>query len=193
MGTDIASFAKQLKEEGIEAAKAEASKIIGEAEKKAEKILNQAKLDSEKLEKDTQTRIAQNRARSEDEVRLVVRDLILNFKKQVEDVGVDLLKGKIAKALKEEDIVKSAVKDFLKNKDKKIDWEVSFSKDYSEKLAKEVVGMFKGNDAKVGEALSKVGFEIKQDNEVFEVTEDSITASFRELLSPALKKLLETK
>jgi V/A-type H+-transporting ATPase subunit E len=191
MGTDIASFAKQLKEEGIEAAKAEAAKIIEEAQKKAEKIISTAKSDSEKLEKDTQTRIQQNRVRSEDEMRLVARDLIINFKKKVEDVGVDLLKGKVAETLKDDAIVKSAVKDFLKDKKGDLDWEVSFGKDYSEKLAKEIVAMFKGNSAKLGEAINKAGFEIKQGNEVFEVTEDSVTEAFKQLLSPALKKLLE--
>jgi V/A-type H+-transporting ATPase subunit E len=191
MGTDIASFAKQLKEEGIEAAKAEAAKIIEEAQKKAEKIINTAKADSEKLEKDTQTRIQQNRLRSEDEIRLVARDLTINFRKKVEDIGVGLLKGKIAEALKDEAIVKTAVKDFLKDKKDKLDWEVSFSKDYSEKLAQEILAMFKGNNAKLGEAITKAGFEIKQGNEVFEVTEDSVTEAFKQLLSPALKKLLE--
>ena len=82
MGTDVASFAKQLKEDGIEAAKAEAAKILDEAQKKADKIINAAKAESDKLEKETQTRIQQNRTRSEDEMRLVARDLLISFRKK---------------------------------------------------------------------------------------------------------------
>jgi hypothetical protein len=50
----------------------------------------------------------------------------------------------------------------------------------------------KGADAKLGEALLKAGFEVRHGNEVFEITEDSITESFKKLLSPELKKLLES-
>ena len=54
MGTDVASFAKQLREDGIEAAKAEAAKILEEAQKKADKLISAAKLEIEKLEQNSE-------------------------------------------------------------------------------------------------------------------------------------------
>ena len=42
MGMDVATFAKQLREDGIEAAKAEAAKILTDARKEAEKIVSAA-------------------------------------------------------------------------------------------------------------------------------------------------------
>lgn len=194
MGTDVASFAKQLKEDGIEAAKAEAAKILEEAQKKADKIINAAKAESDKLEKETQTRIQQNRTRSEDEMRLVARDLLINFRKKIEEVGVGLLQGQVAEALNSEDVIKTAITELLKEQSSGKNWEVSLSDKLGESLAQVVLSMFKakGADAKLGETLSKAGFEVRHGNEVFEVTEDSITDSFKKLLSPALKKLLES-
>ena len=194
MGTDVASFAKQLKEDGIEAAKAEAAKILDEAQKKADKIINAAKAESDKLEKETQTRIQQNRTRSEDEMRLVARDLLISFRKQIEKVGVNLLQGQVAEALNDGEVIKTAITELLKEQSSGKNWEVSLSGKLGPNLAQVVVNMFKakGADAKLGEALLKAGFEVRHGNEVFEITEDSITESFKKLLSPELKKLLES-
>ncbi|MDD3000121.1 MAG: hypothetical protein PHF29_00015 [Candidatus Riflebacteria bacterium] len=194
MGTDVASFAKQLKEDGIEAAKAEAAKILEEAQKKADKIINAAKAESDKLEKETQTRIQQNRTRSEDEMRLVARDLLINFRKKIEEVGVNLLQGQVAEALNSEEVIKTAITELLKEQSSGKNWEVSLSDKLGQNLAQIVLSMFKakGADTKLGETLTKAGFEVRHGNEVFEVTEDSITESFKKLLSPALKKLLES-
>ncbi|MGI6446333.1 MAG: hypothetical protein ACOX2I_11665 [Candidatus Ozemobacteraceae bacterium] len=194
MGTDVASFAKQLKEDGIEAAKAEAAKILDEAQKKADKIINAAKAESDKLEKETQTRIQQNRTRSEDEMRLVARDLLISFRKKIEEVGVNLLQGQVAEALNDGEVIKTAITELLKEQSSGKNWEVSLSGKLGPNLAQVVVNMFKakGADAKLGEALLKAGFEVRHGNEVFEITEDSITESFKKLLSPELKKLLES-
>lgn len=194
MGTDVASFAKQLKEDGIEAAKAEAAKILDEAQKKADKIINAAKAESDKLEKETQTRIQQNRTRSEDEMRLVARDLLISFRKKIEEVGVNLLQGQVAEALNDGEVIKTAITELLKEQSSGKNWEVSLSGKLGPNLAQVVVNMFKakGANAKLGEALLKAGFEVRHGNEVFEITEDSITESFKKLLSPELKKLLES-
>ena len=62
-------------------------------------------------------------------------------------------------------------------------------------MADVVVASFKekGATAKLTSDLKKIGFEVRAtgENEVFEVTEESVTESFRRLLSPELKKLLE--
>ncbi|MFA6748808.1 MAG: hypothetical protein WCS82_02915 [Candidatus Riflebacteria bacterium] len=194
MGTDVASFAKQLKEDGIEAAKAEAAKILDEAQKKADKIINAAKAESDKLEKETQTRIQQNRTRSEDEMRLVARDLLISFRKKIEEVGVNLLQGQVAEALNDGEVIKTAITELLKEQSSGKNWEVSLSGKLGPNLAQVVVNMFKakGAEAKLGETLLKAGFEVRHGNEVFEITEDSITESFKKLLSPELKKLLES-
>ena len=195
MGTDVASFAKQLREDGIEAAKEEAAKILADARKEAEKIVNTAKSDAAKVEKEAQTRIAQNQSSSESEMRMVARDIIIGMKKKIEEIGTALLKEKVAESLNDKDILKVAITELLKNQQSGKDWEVSLNEKVAKPLADYVVASFKDNGAvaKLVSGLKKAGFEAHAtgENEVFEVTDESITESFRKLLSPELKKLLE--
>ncbi|MFZ5950737.1 MAG: hypothetical protein ACOYXC_08525 [Candidatus Rifleibacteriota bacterium] len=197
MGTDVAAFAKQLKEDGIDAAKKEAESILAEARKEAKKLLDSAKTEIEKMEKDAEGRIAQKRANSEAEIHLAARDLMNSFRKRIEEVGSQLLKGKVAEALNDKDVVKNAISELLKTQKTGQEWELALGATLGKSLADVVVNLFKAEGAtvKLGEELKKAGFEIKagKGNEVIEVTEESITDSFKKLLSPELKKILEAK
>lgn len=195
MGTDVATFARQLKEDGIAAAKTEAAKILADARKEAEKIISQAKAETAKMEKDAQARIQSERHRSEDEIKLVARDLVNSFRKRIEEAGTRLLKSKVAESLNDKEILKNAISELLKNQKTGQEWEVSLGAAVAKPLAETVVALFKekGATAKLSEELAKAGFAMKAGagNEVFEVTEESVTESFKKLLSPELKKLLE--
>ena len=195
MGTDVATFARQLREDGIEAAKTEAAKILADARKEAEKIVNAARTEAAKVEKETQARIQQNRYRSEDELRLVARDLINTLRKKIEETGTRLLKGKIAEGLNDKEIIRTAITELLKNQQSGQKWEITLGAKIAKPLAEAVAAVFRENGAAVqltGE-MAKAGFEMRAtgSNEVFEVTEESVTETFRKLLSPELKKLLE--
>lgn len=195
MGTDVAAFAKQLKEDGIDAAKKEAESILAEARKEAKKLLDGAKVEIEKMEKDAEARIAQKRANSEAEIQLAARDLMNSFRKRIEEVGSQLLKGKVAENLNDKDVVKNAIGELLKTQKTGQEWELSLGEKLGKSLADSVSALFKAEGAtvKLAEELKKAGFELKaaKGNEVIEVTEDSIIESFKKLLSPELKKILE--
>ena len=195
MGTDVASFAKQLREDGIEAAKEEAAKILADARKEAEKIITAAKSEASKAEKEAQNRISQNKDASKSEMRMVERDIIIGLKKKIEEIGTALLKNKVAETLNSEEILKVSVTELLKNQNNGKGWEVALSEKIAEPLANVVIATFKENGAtaKLTAGLKKAGFEARADGEnvVFEVTDESVTETFRKLLSPELKKMLE--
>ena len=54
MASDVAAFAKQLREEGIDAARQEGEAILSEARSKAAKILEDGDLAAKKIQKDMQ-------------------------------------------------------------------------------------------------------------------------------------------
>lgn len=195
MGTDVAAFAKQLKEDGIDAAKKEAESILAEARKEAKKLLDSAKAEIEKMEKDAEHRIAQKRSNSEAEIQLAARDMMNSFRKRIEEVGAQLLKGKVTESLNDKDVVKNAIAELLKNQKKGQEWELALGEKVGKPLADMVTLLFKaeGASVKLVEELKKAGFELKtaKGNEVIEVTEESIVDSFKKLLSPELKKIIE--
>lgn len=197
MGTDVAAFAKQLKEDGIDAAKKEAEGILAEARKEAKKLLDSAKSEVEKMEKDAENRIAQKRTNSEAEIQLAARDLMSSFRKRIEEVGTQLLKGKVAENLNDKEVVKNAISELLKTQKTGQEWELALGEKLGKSLADIVTSLFKaeGASVKLVEELKKAGFELKaaKGNEVIEVTEDSISESFKKLLSPELKKILDAQ
>ena len=195
MGMDVATFAKQLREDGIEAAKAEAAKILTDARKEAEKIVNAAHAEVAKLEKEAKHRISQEKHRSEDEMKLVARDLVSSFRKRIEEVGARLLKGKVAEGLNDKEVIRTAITEMLKTQPSNQKWEVSLGEKIAKPLADVVVALFREKNASVqlGQELAKAGFEMRAGggNEVFELTDESVTDTFKKLLSPELKKLLQ--
>lgn len=198
MASDVAAFAKQLREEGIEAAKRESEAILSEARSKAAKIIEEAESAAQKTQQEMQDAVAQNRQRSEAELKLVARDLILKIKHQIEQVAAWLLKDKAAEALSVEETLKTALIEVVKSNRSGKDWEVSLGPVVGEPLAKVVVeSLFKeaGAEVKLMEGFKKAGFTLtsQSGSQVIEVSDDSLTDAFRSLLSPELQKMIDQK
>ncbi len=198
MGTDVASFARQLKEDGIEAAKKEADKLIEAARAKAKEIQDEAKASISRMEKEAQEQIDRDRKKAEADLKLVGRDLVLGVRKTIEETAAALLKQSVSKALSTEDTVKTGLLELLKTQKTGREWELALGPTVGKKLATTVVeDLFKqaGALAKLKSALEKEGFQLtsKGGTEVIEVTEDSVVEAFRRLLSPELAIILGQK
>ncbi len=196
MASDVAAFAKQLREEGIEAAKQESEAILSDARSKAAKIIEEAESAAQKTQQEMQDAVARSRQRSEAELKLVARDLILKIKQQIEQVAAWLLKDKVAKALSVEDTLKTALIEVVKSNQSGKNWELSLGPVVGEPLAKVVVeSLFReaGAEVKLTEGFKKAGFTLtsQSGSQVIEVSDDSLTDAFRSLLSPELQKMLD--
>lgn len=198
MGTDVAAFAKQLKKDGIDAAKQEAEKILAQAREEADKIVSDAKVSAEKLDKESQLKIAQHRQRSEAEMKLVARDLINSLRARIQEIASALFQAETAKALDDKKVLKNVITEIIKTHGKTSKtWEVSINEKSSKEFSDYVLQLFKEKDAKatVKKELKKSGFELseKKGSEVIEVTEESITEAFKGFLSAELKKIFDSE
>lgn len=195
MSMDVATFARQLRRDGVEAARHEADKIVEDARKEAERIKADAEKLAVKLEKEAQANIERQKQRASDEMKLLARDLTAAFRAGIEEAGARLLREKVADNLNDKKIVQEAIKELISSQESGRDWEVALGQKVAKPLADVVVKLLKakGSKAIIAQELSRAGFEMREadGNEVFEVTEDSVTDSFRKLLSPELRKLLE--
>ena len=198
MGTDVAAFARQLKEDGIEAARQEAEKILSEANSKALSIIEEAKKQVEKREKEQEAEIAVRRQRMEAELRLVARDLIIEVRQRVEQIAVLLLKTEVSKALSDKKIVESAISKLVDAYAGKTDWRIALGTETRKRLAEHAVNdLFKRKSANVTlvEGLKQAGFELSQgkSSEVIELSEDSVSEAFRQLMSVELSRIITEK
>lgn len=195
METDVAAFARILKQDGIDAARAEAALILEEAQSRAAEIVGQARVAAERALSDAQSEIENRSRRLEGELRLVARDTLLKVREEIERVALLLLKGPIEAALAADEVVRAAVVELARSSGQGREWEIRVGARIGRDLARAVVDdLFKGPGAGVTlvEELRASGLEFRSSlGEVLELSEDSVAAVLRRLMSPELNRLLD--
>lgn len=194
MAMDVATFTKQLREDGVTAARQEADKILAEAKQRAQAIENEGRQAAAQAIKDGESKIQKERVRAEAELKLVARDLLLGVKKRIEAVAVMLLREKISGALGSADVVKTALVELLKQQKAGQDWELALGPTVGKSLSDATVNeLFKTAEAKgkLAQALTQEGFALREKTEVIEVTEESVSEACRRMMSSDLRKLLD--
>ena len=197
METDVAAFAKLLKQDGIDAARAEASGILDKARAQAAEIKLQATAAAEKLLRDARSEIESQRQRQAVEIRLVARDTILEVKEEIERVALLLLRQPIGEALSADEVVRAAIVELVRNSAPGQEWEIRVGPRIGKALVQATVNdLFKGREGAVTliEEFRRSGLEFRTGaGEVLELSEESVTEVFRRLMSPELSRLLDSR
>jgi len=197
METDVAAFAKLLKQDGIDAARAEASGILDEARTRAAEIVRQAQAAAGKVLRDAQSEIESLRQRQAVEIRLVARDAMLKVKEEIERVALLLLRQPIAEALTADEVVRAAIVELVQNSASGQEWEIRVGPRIGKALVQATVNdLFKGREAAATliEEFRRSGLEFRSGaGEVLELSEESVTDLFRRLMSPELSRLLDSR
>ncbi len=197
METDVASFAKQLKQDGIDAARAEAAAILEEARAQATAIQQQARAAAEKILRDTRSEIESQRQRQAVEIQLVARDTMLRVRDEIERVAQLLLRQTIGKALAADEVVRAAIVEMIRSSVPGQEWEIRVGPGIGKALVQAAVNdLFKGREGAVTlvEEFGKSGLEFRSGSgEVLELSEESVAEVFRRLMSPELGRLLDSR
>jgi len=195
--TDVAAFARQLKQDGIEAARAEAARILEEARAQAGGILQQAEAAAAKTQADALASIERERQRFFAEIRLAARDTLLSVRRDIEHVAARLLRTRIGDALATDEVVRAAIVELIKDPPPGKQWEISFGPRVGKALVEAVVNdLFKGREASIAlrEELHRTGLEFRAsgEGEVLELSEESVAEAFRRIMSPELNRLIDS-
>ncbi len=192
---DVATFAQQLKQDGIDAARIEAERILADARNQATAIETQARQNAERLRAEAEAQSRQLRERAEAEMRLVARDLIGMAKAQLDQVLLRVLALDAAKALSDRPIVEGALREVLRDCGRG-DWTLTLGESTANALGADALARLFGSDAArvaVRGKLAEAGFEVvpPEGNQVLEITASSVAEQFRRLLAPELAKLVD--
>jgi len=197
METDVAAFARQLKQDGLDAARAEASRILDETRAQAAEILQQARAAAEKLLRDAQSEIESHSRRQAVEIRLVARDTMLKVKEEIERVALLLLRQPIGEALAADEVVRAAIVEMVQSGVPGQEWEIRVGPRIGRALVQATVSdLFKGREAAATlvEEFRRSGLEFRSGaGEVLELSEESVAEVFRRLMSPELSRLLDSR
>lgn len=195
--TDVAAFARQLRQDGVDAAKAEAERILAEARSQAGEIRRQAREAADAAHAEARAGIEKERRRFAIEIGMVARDTMLKTRQEIEGVVMRLLRAKIGSALATEEIVRTAIVELIRNPAPENAWEIGFGPRIGRALVEAVVSdLFKGREAAIAlvEEFGSAGltFRAADGAEVLELSEESVAAAFRQMLSPELKQLIDS-
>lgn len=197
METDVAAFARLLKQDGIDAAHAEAAVILDEARAQAAEIVQQAQAAAATILRDAQAEIEGLRQRQAVEIRLVARDTMLKVKEEIERVALLLLRQPIGAALASDEVVRAAVVELVGNSAPGQEWEIRVGPKIGKALVQATVNdLFKGREAAVTlvEEFRRSGLEFRSGaGEVLELSEESVAEQFRRLMSPELNRLVDSR
>lgn len=80
---NIESLIAQLKQEGVEAGREEADRLINEANKKASEILNEAQMKSQRLLEEVHQQILLEKKAAEDALQLAARNMRLELRQNL--------------------------------------------------------------------------------------------------------------
>jgi vacuolar-type H+-ATPase subunit H len=197
METDVAAFAKLLKQDGIDAARAEAAVILDEARSRAAEIVRQAQAVAGKIMRDAESASESQRQRQAVEIRLVARDAMLKVKEEIERVALLLLRQPIAEALAADEVVRAAIVGLVQNSASGQEWEIRVGPRIGKALVQATVNdLFKGRAAAATfvDELRRSGLEFRTGaGEVLELSEESVAELFRRLMSPELSRLVDSR
>ena len=99
----------RIRDQGIQAAKDQADRIVKEAEIQAAKMVADAKAEVERMREKTLAEIEANRAAAMEALRLSARDTVLQLKSKVASSFEVFMKRLVTSATRDEELIKALV------------------------------------------------------------------------------------
>lgn len=114
MSVQLSELIERIKREGLEAAEQEAARIRAQAEEQAARIIEEAKAQAESLLSRARAEALRFEQTGREGVRQAGRDVVLNLRKQIEQMFGSILEARVTGAL-QGDAVKEALTSLFRN------------------------------------------------------------------------------
>jgi V/A-type H+-transporting ATPase subunit E len=201
MADSIESFVGKLQKDGVEAGKAEAARLVADAEAQGESIVADARKQAEGIIADAQAEARRSLEQGRSELGLAARDVFGRLRKQIAEAIGEVLRVAAGQALADEQFLAGLLHDVVveyAGKDAEGAWpiEVRISDEVAEKVIDAAVraladeGKGEGGLSLSGR-LKSAGFEYAVSGGVVEVTDESIAAALGEMIAPKLRELID--
>ncbi len=203
MAETIESFVQKLQEEGVQAGREQAQKLLDEAGAEAEGIVADAKRRAEEIIADAKAQAETNLKRGKDELSLASRDVLLRLRETVVETLEGLLKSSSREKLRDEEFFVRLLHDVAvqyAEKDAAHERPVVISVDEdmleaATRWAVQEMTQEGGDDWRsridLKGRLKTAGFEYSAADGTIEVTPESISAVLGEMISPRLREIIQ--
>ncbi len=203
MPETIESFVARLQAEGIQAGREAAEKLLAEAKTRAEEVISDAYRQAESIKAAAEKDAADRMARTQTELALASRDAVLRLRDALSQAIQTVLaagaRSHVTDAGFLREIIRELVLTYAKadmegrgtidinvnpeTRDQLVDWVVR-------ELEQQVVNET-GCSVNLRDSLRAEGFEISVSGSTVEVTLESVANVLADMVSPALRELIE--
>jgi len=204
MAESIETFVAKLQNEGVQAGRQEADKILADAKKQAEQIVADAQEQSEKTIANANAEAENILSRGKTELSLAARDAVLRLQETLGKCLQAILRHHAAEALSDVDFLGKVLHELIllyaKSEEGTVEgFEINVSPDLRQKLADwalKEIGQERLENIQVHldlqGTLAGAGFEYTTSGATVEVTLDSVVETLSDLVGPELRKVLES-
>ena len=202
MAETIESFVAKLQSEGVDAGRKQAEKIAAEAQLQADQIISDARKQAEKIISDAQADAANIRTRSQSELELAARDIVLRLRESLSKALTAVLAAGAKAKLEDVEFLGKTLHELIKMyaqssltsteqvninvpqemRGKLVDWALN-------ELGKAAVeGKHPALDLQG--SLAEAGFTYGIDGATVEVTLSSVSEALCEMIEPSLHEMV---
>ena len=202
MAESIQAFVEKIRTEGVEAGKAQADQLLGEAKQQAEEIIAQAGQEKDNILAQAKRDADNMLARAKDELRLAARDTVMRLRDALNLALKQVLGHGVESNLEDTEFIGQLLHEIISQfaqadlegertfeinvrpemRDKLINWALA-------ELGRESIGQ-KHVSTDLKGTLRQAGFEYNATGATVEVTVESVVERLSELVSPKLREIL---
>lgn len=196
MSVKLDSLIEKIKQDGVDAAKKEANRILLETRKKADTMIKEAQAEAEKARKEAEKEADAYRKNAETAIQQAARDTVLVLKEKITEMFEQVLMADVHKAM-DKDLIKELILLLAKNWSAGEEIEVLVNDIDPDELKKQLKKSLSGNvkgeiDVRLDRKIEH-GFRIgkKEGNLYYDFTSESILEALRVFVNPKLAELLK--
>ncbi len=195
MSETIETFVEKLQQDGVEAGRARAEKILAEARAEAEEIVSEARLKAEKTVEEAREeakRIAEAQA---NELRLAARDALLKLREGITSALEGVLRRRTAEHLEDTQFLKELIREVVQahlaeGGSGQARLGVTVSEQTMEQVGDWALDEIASGRVDLQNTLKGLGFEYTMGDATVEVTVEAVVEVLRQMVSARLQKVL---
>ncbi len=198
----IESFVHKLQEEGVEAGRAEARKIVEDAKVEAERILAEAREQADRIVKDAQAAAERDLQRGREELRLAARDALLRLRRAITEVLQAVIGRAAASSFSDKEFLQTLLHELVLqyargDAEGHYPIEIHVSDDNLQTVTDWALRELSEHDGAARPridlkgGLKSAGFEYSTGRGTVEVTPESVCAVLSRMVTPRLRELID--
>jgi V/A-type H+-transporting ATPase subunit E len=194
----LEAFVARLHDEGVEAGRQEAERVVREARREAKEIVRSARSEAESLVAAAKERVAEEEARARAELELAARDAVLELRAALTETLSTILARRVSAELSDaavverllEEVVRAYAKGDAARRPTAIRVSQGLAKEVGRWWRSELSEALRGETTVAVNPVLEAGFEYRIDGGTVEVSIDATVSKIMELMRPRLAEIV---